>query len=171
VVEVAFTSADAFTVGDLQSFGGELVGGAESQESLDDQTAIEDVALAFHYDSDGSNPRRWFDITGGVVVGAHDLTLHFLYSADTGGSQGDYFISAVRLDSTIPGADGVLFADLLPGEWGNVAADLELSEFVLAKVTGSPAGGSLTKNELRIGIPEVLRRCDDACDAGALRTV
>jgi hypothetical protein len=169
VVEVALASADVFTIGDLQSFGGVLVDGAESHDSLDDQTTIEDVALAFHYDTDGSNPRRWFDITGGVVVGAHDLALHFLYSAESGGAHGDYVISAVRLDSTVAGAEEVRFADLLPGAWGDVAADLGLSEFVLAKVTGSPDGGSLTKNELRIGIPsKFFVGCDDECDAGAL---
>jgi hypothetical protein len=154
VVKFEVTSTGALTVDEVLAMAGLLQPGAAQAATIDKAISVSGFTLAFQFDYDGDAPRSWFDATGKVTVGKQNLALRYLLSGDKNAKKGDYFIAALRLDNTGLTEDRVKLSELVKGNWGEIAADLELPEFVLAKVFGLEDGVSLGRTDLRLKSPQ-----------------
>lgn len=150
VVTFSAASAGALTVEEVLALGGLLQPEAAAAATIETTTAVSDVVLAFRWDGDGPSPRSWFDVTGKVTVGDRNLSLQFLLSGDRGAAKGDYVITALRFDSTVDGEDRVKLSELVNGNWGEIAGELDLPEFVVARVSGLEEGTTLGRMDLRV---------------------
>ncbi|HEX5616764.1 MAG TPA: hypothetical protein VFZ83_16560 [Acidimicrobiia bacterium] len=166
VVEFDVEALAPLSVADILQVSGLLAADAETQETLAGETSVSDVAFAFHWDDDGPSPRTWLDVTGTTTFGTSDIAVSYLFAYDSGGSKGEHFITAVRVDNTDPDATTITLGELVNGDWGTIAGALQLPEFVLAKVSGLPDGETLGRNDLRLGgIPlRFFAGCDTCVD-------